>query len=201
LSVCAAKCRTAFGTRSGLPYSPGRSTRGNQPTPHPRDDKMFNPLACSRPGPNSSPTNAPGTQGSAQVCTKKSAQRQLMLLRSAVGLTTVSAHARGMAAVTKKQKTDKTDPQKAKADDKAYNAALTSLPDKPYDPWQGATWCGNKPMISAATIIPDALPACRRPRTEEIFQLREPCPSSPARRIVVLLSPAHVRRCSPRVRR
>lgn len=36
------------------------------------------------------------------------------------------------------QKTDKTDTTKPKADDKAYNAALKSLPDKPYDPWAGA---------------------------------------------------------------
>jgi hypothetical protein len=36
------------------------------------------------------------------------------------------------------QKTDKTSAQKPKADDKAYNAALKSLPDKPYDPWRGA---------------------------------------------------------------
>jgi hypothetical protein len=36
------------------------------------------------------------------------------------------------------QKTDKSDPQKPKVDDKAYNAALKSLPDKPYDPWRDA---------------------------------------------------------------
>jgi hypothetical protein len=36
------------------------------------------------------------------------------------------------------QKTDKSASQKPKADDKAYNAALKNLPDKPYDPWQGA---------------------------------------------------------------
>jgi hypothetical protein len=36
------------------------------------------------------------------------------------------------------QKTNKNDAQKPKADDKAYNAALKSLPDKPYDPWRGA---------------------------------------------------------------
>jgi hypothetical protein len=29
------------------------------------------------------------------------------------------------------------DPPKAKADDKAYNSALKSLPDKQYDPWHG----------------------------------------------------------------
>jgi hypothetical protein len=37
------------------------------------------------------------------------------------------------------QKTDKSATQTApKADDKAYNAALKSLPNKPYDPWFGA---------------------------------------------------------------
>jgi hypothetical protein len=35
------------------------------------------------------------------------------------------------------RQTDKTEPQKSKADDKAYNAALKGLPDKPKpDPWQ-----------------------------------------------------------------
>ena len=34
------------------------------------------------------------------------------------------------------QKADK--PQSPKANDKAYNAALKSLPDKPFDPWRGA---------------------------------------------------------------
>jgi hypothetical protein len=36
------------------------------------------------------------------------------------------------------QQTNKNDTQKPKGDDKAYNAALKSLPDKPYDPWRGA---------------------------------------------------------------
>jgi hypothetical protein len=36
------------------------------------------------------------------------------------------------------QKADKPDTQKPKVDDKAYNAALKSLPNKPYDPWHGA---------------------------------------------------------------
>jgi len=35
------------------------------------------------------------------------------------------------------QSADKS-PQKPKVDDKAYRDALKSLPDKPYDPWQGA---------------------------------------------------------------
>jgi len=36
------------------------------------------------------------------------------------------------------QKTDKTESQKPKPDDKAYNAAIKTLPDKPYDPWHGS---------------------------------------------------------------
>jgi hypothetical protein len=33
------------------------------------------------------------------------------------------------------QKADKSAEQKPKVDDKAYAAALKSVPDKPYDPW------------------------------------------------------------------
>lgn len=33
------------------------------------------------------------------------------------------------------QTSDKSGPKKSKADDKAYQAALKNLPDKPYDPW------------------------------------------------------------------
>jgi hypothetical protein len=36
------------------------------------------------------------------------------------------------------QKPDKPTAQTPKADDKAYNAALKSIPNKPFDPWQGA---------------------------------------------------------------
>ena len=36
------------------------------------------------------------------------------------------------------QKADKNDAQKPKVDDKAYNAALKGLPNKPYDPWLNA---------------------------------------------------------------
>jgi hypothetical protein len=51
-----------------------------------------------------------------------------------------SAHAQaiggnGGARKQHQQRTDKSDSQKTKADDKAYNAALKSLPDKPFDPW------------------------------------------------------------------
>jgi hypothetical protein len=35
------------------------------------------------------------------------------------------------------QKADKPAGQTPKANDKAYNAALKSLPDKPFDPWRG----------------------------------------------------------------
>ena len=56
-----------------------------------------------------------------------------------------SAHAQAMGGGSggggrkqHQQKADKTDAQRPKVDDKAYNAALKSLPDKPYDPWRGA---------------------------------------------------------------
>jgi hypothetical protein len=66
----------------------------------------------------------------------------IVLLASAFGLTTINAHAQGMGGFggghKHQQTTDKSDPQKSKADDKAYNAALKTLPDKPYDPWRGA---------------------------------------------------------------
>jgi hypothetical protein len=70
----------------------------------------------------------------------------IMLLAFAIGLATVSAHAQGMGGMGggggghKHQKqTDKTEPQKSKADDKAYNAALKGIPDKPkLDAWQGS---------------------------------------------------------------
>ena len=68
----------------------------------------------------------------------------VILLAFVIGLTTVGAQAQGtggsMGGGQKHQKqTDKTDPQKPKADDKAYKAAIKSLPDKPKpDPWQGA---------------------------------------------------------------
>jgi hypothetical protein len=35
------------------------------------------------------------------------------------------------------QKTNTVAPTAPKADEKAYNAALKSLPNKPYDPWAG----------------------------------------------------------------
>jgi hypothetical protein len=63
-----------------------------------------------------------------------------------VALTAESAHAQGMSGSGSdgggrkqhQKKADKPDTQKPKVDDKAYNAALKSLPNKPYDPWHGA---------------------------------------------------------------
>jgi hypothetical protein len=37
-----------------------------------------------------------------------------------------------------RQKADQPAAQTPKANEKAYNAALKSLPDKPFDPWRGA---------------------------------------------------------------
>jgi hypothetical protein len=80
-----------------------------------------------------------GLQGAHMKC----GTTAVMLLAFAIGLATVSAQAQGMGGMGgghKHQKqTDKTDPQKPRADDKGYKAALKSLPDKPKpDPWQGA---------------------------------------------------------------
>lgn len=63
----------------------------------------------------------------------------------AVVLTTVGADAQvagGMGGGGHKgsrpHSADKTGPTKPKADESAYRAALKSVPDKPYDPWQNA---------------------------------------------------------------
>jgi hypothetical protein len=53
---------------------------------------------------------------------------------------TEAGHAQAMggnggARKQHQKRTDKSDTQKTKADDKAYNAALKSIPDKPFDPW------------------------------------------------------------------
>jgi hypothetical protein len=63
----------------------------------------------------------------------------VILVAFGIGLATVSAQAQGMGGHKHQKQTDKTDPQKTRADDKGYKAALKSLPDKPKpDPWQGA---------------------------------------------------------------
>jgi hypothetical protein len=69
---------------------------------------------------------------------------RIVLLASALALTTASAHAQGAGGGgfgngqgKHQQKADKTQTAKPKVDEKAYNAAIKSLPDKPYDPWHG----------------------------------------------------------------
>ena len=70
---------------------------------------------------------------------------RLIVAVLALVLLVESAHAQAMGGGSggggrkqHQQKADKTDAQKPKVDHKAYNAALKSLPDKPYDPWRGA---------------------------------------------------------------
>jgi hypothetical protein len=48
------------------------------------------------------------------------------------------AQATGGGRKQHQQKADKPVAQTPKADEKAYNAALKNLPDKPFDPWRGA---------------------------------------------------------------
>jgi len=43
----------------------------------------------------------------------------------------------GQHAAAASEKADKSDAAKAKANEKAYNAALHNLPNKQYDPWHG----------------------------------------------------------------
>jgi hypothetical protein len=71
---------------------------------------------------------------------------RMFLIVLAIGAVTTSAQAQGLGGTgggssggrhqQHQKTTDKTTP-KPKADDKAYNAALKQLPDKPYDPWHG----------------------------------------------------------------
>jgi hypothetical protein len=58
----------------------------------------------------------------------------------ALALMVSAAHAQMPGGGGHKQRQDataKSDTQKPKADEKAYAAALASLPDKPHDPWHG----------------------------------------------------------------
>ena len=58
----------------------------------------------------------------------------------AVALLTESGYAQttGSGGRKHQQKEDKPAAQTPKVDEKAYNAAIKSLPNKPFDPWQGA---------------------------------------------------------------
>jgi uncharacterized protein YdeI (BOF family) len=67
---------------------------------------------------------------------------KLLLAIFAIALTTATAMAQtsgGTGGRQKSHRQEQTGKSTApKADDKAYNAALRSLPNKPYDPWNGA---------------------------------------------------------------
>lgn len=71
---------------------------------------------------------------------------RLLIAALAIALMMASAHAQssqfpgsgiGKHAAKADERSDKSDQQKPKADDKAYNAALHNLPNKQYDPWHG----------------------------------------------------------------
>lgn len=75
----------------------------------------------------------------------KSAIARLIVTMFAAVLLAESCHAQatggagsGGGRKQHQQKVDKPTAQAPKADEKAYNAALKSLPDKPFDPWRGA---------------------------------------------------------------
>jgi len=50
-------------------------------------------------------------------------------------LLAIPAHAQGGPGGRKHRSSEQKTERKPKADDKAYNKALSSLPDKKYDPW------------------------------------------------------------------
>jgi hypothetical protein len=76
--------------------------------------------------------------------TMKPAIGKLIIALLATVLLAESCHAQatsggsGGGRKRHEQKADKSTTQTPKANDKAYNAALKSLPDKPFDPWRGA---------------------------------------------------------------
>jgi hypothetical protein len=70
----------------------------------------------------------------------------IKILGTVVALTLMAASAQaqmgggspgGRQPFDKRSSNGPKDPPKPKADDKAYNSALKSLPDKQYDPWHG----------------------------------------------------------------
>jgi hypothetical protein len=71
----------------------------------------------------------------------RSTTTRLIIAIVSIVLLTDSPHAQtagGGGRRQHQQKADKPAAQTPKADDKAYNAALKSLPDKKYDPWHAA---------------------------------------------------------------
>jgi hypothetical protein len=75
--------------------------------------------------------------------TMKSAIGKLIITMLATVLLAESSYAQatgggsGGGRKRHEQKADKPTAQTPKADEKAYNATLKSLPDKPFDPWRG----------------------------------------------------------------
>ena len=66
---------------------------------------------------------------------------KLIITVIAAALLTETCYAQATGSGGRKQhqqKADKPATQTPKVDEKAYNAALKSLPDKPFDPWRGA---------------------------------------------------------------
>jgi hypothetical protein len=64
--------------------------------------------------------------------------RIVALAAMAIALLTVSAYSQGLGSGKKSHATEqKTDDQKKKPDDKGYKAAISKIPDRPYDPWRG----------------------------------------------------------------
>jgi hypothetical protein len=63
----------------------------------------------------------------------------IFALSVALALTVSAAQAQMMGGGHKQRQDSaaKSDAQKPKADEKAYTAALSSIPDKPHDPWHG----------------------------------------------------------------
>ena len=74
----------------------------------------------------------------------KAAMVKLIITIMTVALLTQNCYAQaggggsGGGRKQHQQKADKPTAQTPKADDKAYSAALKSLPNKPFDPWHGA---------------------------------------------------------------
>jgi hypothetical protein len=69
----------------------------------------------------------------------KAVGKGLFAVGIALALTVSAAQAQTMGGGHKQRQssTAKSDTQKPKADEKAYTAALSSIPNKPSDPWHG----------------------------------------------------------------
>lgn len=61
-----------------------------------------------------------------------------VLIAAAIVLVAVPCYAQGVGGGKKGHKQDQTtQDQKKKPDDKGYKAAISHMPDQPYDPWKG----------------------------------------------------------------